>query len=77
MKLRLAILLLFLTLGAGSAAAQGCSMCAASAQGADEQGRSALARGVTVLLIPPVGFMALFFGLAFRYRRGGGDDSER
>lgn len=44
-------------------------MCASSAEGAGSEGRSALMRGVAVLLLPPIGIMAALVGVAFRYRR--------
>jgi hypothetical protein len=69
MKLRLAALALFLMLGIAPAFGQGCSMCASSAEGAGAEGRSALLRGVAVLLLPPIGIMAALVGVAFRYRR--------
>jgi hypothetical protein len=69
MKWRLATLTLFLLLWAGSACAQGCAMCYSSARGATKDGQRAISRGVLVLLIPPVGFMTLGFGMAMRYSK--------
>jgi hypothetical protein len=69
MKWRLATLMLFLLLWAGSACAQGCAMCYSSARGATKDGQRAISRGVLVLLIPPVGFMTLGFGMAMRYSK--------
>jgi hypothetical protein len=69
MKWRLATLTVFLLLWAGSACAQGCAMCYSSARGATKDGQRAISRGVLVLLIPPVGFMTLGFGVAMRYSK--------
>jgi len=67
MRLRLATLALFLLLWAGPAFAQGCAMCYSSASGTTKEGQRAISRGVLVLLVPPVSFMTLGVGLAFRY----------
>jgi hypothetical protein len=67
MKLRFATLLLFVMLWAGPALAQGCAMCYSSASGSTKEGQRAISRGVIVLLVPPVGFMTIGMGLAFRY----------
>jgi len=48
---------------------QGCAMCYANATGATKDGQRAISRGVIVLLIPPLSFMSLGVGLAFRYGR--------
>ncbi len=69
MKLRMASTLLLLTLWAGPALAQGCAMCYSNAAGTTKDGQRAISRGVIVLLIPPVGFMTVGVGLAFRYGR--------
>ena len=49
--------------------AQGCAMCYANASGATKDGQRAISRGVIVLLLPPLGFMSIGIGLAFRYGR--------
>lgn len=67
MKPRLATLGLFLLLWAGPAFGQGCAMCYSSASGTTKEGQRAISRGVLVLLVPPVSFMTLGVGLAFRY----------
>lgn len=67
MKLRLTILAWLLALWAVPAAAQGCAMCYSNATATTKEGQRAISRGVLVLLIPPVGFMTLGVGMAFRY----------
>jgi hypothetical protein len=42
-------------------------MCYSSAKAASKDGQRAISRGVLVLLAPPIGFMTLGVGLAFRY----------
>jgi hypothetical protein len=66
MKLLLAALGLSLALAA-PALGQGCAMCYSSAAAATQEGQRAISRAVLVLLAPPVGFMTLGVGLAFRY----------
>jgi len=67
MKLRLAILALLVVLWAGPAFGQGCAMCYSTAASTTKDGQRAISRGVLVLLAPPVGFMTIGAGLAFRY----------
>jgi hypothetical protein len=77
MKWRLATLTIFLLLWAGSACAQGCAMCYSSARGATKDGQRAISRGVLVLLIPPLGFMTLGFGMAMRYSKKRDQDDDK
>jgi hypothetical protein len=67
MKLRLAILASLVVLWVGPAFGQGCAMCYSTAAGTTKDGQRAISRGVLVLLAPPVGFMIIGAGLAFRY----------
>jgi hypothetical protein len=55
-------------------------MCYSSAAAASKDGQMAISRAVLVLLAPPVGFMTVGVGMAFRYgrkrdREQSGDDS--
>ena len=63
------IAILVLGIWTAPAFAQGCAMCYANASGATKDGQRAISRGVVVLLIPPLGFMSVGIGLAFRYGR--------
>ena len=67
MRLRLALFAVAVVLWAGPALGQGCSMCYSNAAGTTKDGQRAISRGILVLLVPPVGFMTLGVGLAFRY----------
>jgi hypothetical protein len=42
-------------------------MCYSNAAGTTKDGQRAISRGILVLLIPPVGFMTIGVGLAYRY----------
>ena len=44
-------------------------MCYSTAKATSAAGQRAISRGVVVLLIPPLGFMTLGLGLAFRYSK--------
>jgi hypothetical protein len=76
MKLRLAILGLFLALLAIPAFAQSCAMCYSTARALNKEGQNAITRGVVVLLIPPIGFMTIGVGLALRYGKKRDEEAE-
>ncbi len=67
MKLRLSIYVAVLLLTAAPAFSQSCSMCYSTAKATSAAGQRAISTGVVVLLLPPLGFMTLGLGLAFRY----------
>ncbi len=75
MKVRLTMLAMGLLLWAAPAFGQGCAMCYSNAAGTTKEGQRAISRGVLVLLVPPVGFMTVGIGMAFRY--GKKRDEER
>ncbi len=76
MKLRLLILALSSLLWGASAFGQGCAMCYSTARAATEGGQRAISRGVLIMLFPPVGFMTIGMGLAFRYSKKRDQDHE-
>lgn len=61
------MLIAILALWTAPAAAQGCAMCYTTAAAASKDGQLAIDRAVAVLLAPPLGFMTIGVGLAFRY----------
>jgi hypothetical protein len=69
MKLRCAILFVAMMLSAVPSMGQGCAMCYTSAAGSTKEGQRAISNAVMILLLPPLGFMSLGIGLAFRYGR--------
>jgi hypothetical protein len=69
MNLRFATVAVLLMLWAAPAFSQGCAMCYSTAKAVTKDGQTAISRGVLVLLLPPVGFMTLGAGLAFRYSK--------
>jgi hypothetical protein len=69
MKKRLLIVVAAFGLWSAPALAQGCAMCYSNAAGATKDGQRAISKGVLVLLLPPLSFMSVGVGLAFRYGR--------
>jgi hypothetical protein len=68
-KIRVFAVVIVVCIGALPAFGQGCAMCNANARSTPKEGQQALNQAVLVLLIPPVGFMLVGVGLAFRYGR--------
>jgi hypothetical protein len=68
-KIRVFAVVIVVCIGTLPAFGQGCAMCNANARSTPKEGQQALNRAVLVLLIPPVGFMLVGVGLAFRYGR--------
>jgi hypothetical protein len=76
MKLRLAMVALFVALWVAPACAQSCAMCYSTARALNKEGQNAITRGVVVLLLPPVGFMTVGVGLALRYGKKRDEETE-
>ena len=76
MKLRVTTLAIALLLWVAPAFAQGCAMCYSNAAGSTKDGQKAISKAVVVLLVPPLGFMTVGMGLAFRYGRKRDEDAD-
>jgi hypothetical protein len=74
MKQRLLTLALLSLVWAAPAFGQGCAMCYSNATGTTKDGQRAISRGILVLLVPPVGFMTLGVGMAYRYGKKRDDE---
>ncbi|HVM93882.1 MAG TPA: hypothetical protein VMT67_13760 [Terriglobales bacterium] len=74
---RILIVLAILMLPPSYAVGQGCAMCYSTAQAASKDGQRAIARGIVILVIPPLGVVTLGLGLAFRYGRKRDQDQEQ
>ena len=57
------------------AAAQ-CPLCRSAVQQAGDRTASTMNLAILVLLIPPVSIFCTIFAVAYRNRRGGGDDED-
>jgi hypothetical protein len=77
MKLRLSSFAVLLMLWAAPAFSQGCAMCYSNATGTTKEGQNAISRGVLILLLPPLAFMTLGAGMAFRYGRKRDEEKSR
>ena len=69
------LLLAVALLSAAPAFAQGCAMCYSNAAGSSKDGQRAISKGVLILLVPPLGFMTVGMGMAFRYGRRRDEDA--
>jgi hypothetical protein len=67
MKRPLLTLTFMSLLWAAPALGQGCAMCYRNTTGTTKDGQRAISRGILVLLVPPIGFMTIGAGLAYRY----------
>ena len=76
MRKRLLIAVAAMGLWSAPAFAQGCAMCYSNAAGASKDAQRAISKGVLVLLLPPLGFMSVGVGLAFRYGRKRDEERE-
>lgn len=76
MKLRLATIGLLGLLWAAPAFGQGCAMCYSNVTGTTKDGQRAISKGILVLLVPPLGFMTVGFGLACLYGKKRDEESQ-